>query len=72
MAAERTRAVCDGLRAALDAYGAPQQILTDIQSALRPPPAPNVAAAHVTARRIREDQRVRLPRCQQVGDERRQ
>src|SRR3984957_2787837 len=29
MAAERTRAVCDGLRAALAAYGAPQQILTD-------------------------------------------
>src|ERR1700756_3650791 len=29
MAAERTRAVCDGLRAALAAYGAPEQILTD-------------------------------------------
>ena len=29
MARERTRAVCDGLRAALAAYGAPQQILTD-------------------------------------------
>src|ERR1700761_1175921 len=29
MARERTRAVCDGLRAALLAYGAPQQILTD-------------------------------------------
>src|SRR5690349_10728961 len=29
MARERTRAVCDGLRAALGAYGAPQQILTD-------------------------------------------
>ena len=27
--AERTRAVCDGLRAALAAYGAPEQILTD-------------------------------------------
>jgi transposase InsO family protein len=26
---ERTRAVCDGLRAALAVYGAPQQILTD-------------------------------------------
>ena len=29
MARERTRAVCDGLRAALAAYGPPQQILTD-------------------------------------------
>src|ERR1700722_4764579 len=29
MARERTRAVCDGLRAALAAYGAPEQILTD-------------------------------------------
>ena len=29
MARERTRAVCDGLRGALAAYGAPQQILTD-------------------------------------------
>jgi transposase InsO family protein len=29
MARERTGAVCDGLRAALAAYGAPQQILTD-------------------------------------------
>jgi transposase InsO family protein len=29
MARERTRAVCDGLRVALAAYGAPQQILTD-------------------------------------------
>jgi transposase InsO family protein len=29
MAAERTRPVCDGLRAALGVYGAPQQILTD-------------------------------------------
>jgi transposase InsO family protein len=29
MAAERTRAVCDGLRAALTTYGAPEQILTD-------------------------------------------
>jgi transposase InsO family protein len=29
MARERTRAVCDGLRAALAAYGAPVQILTD-------------------------------------------
>ncbi|WP_068179193.1 IS481 family transposase [Mycobacterium sp. UM_CSW] len=29
MARERTRAVCDGLRAALASYGAPQQILTD-------------------------------------------
>lgn len=29
MAAERTRAVCDGLRAALAVYGAPEQILTD-------------------------------------------
>jgi len=29
MARERTRAVCDGLRAALGAYGAPVQILTD-------------------------------------------
>lgn len=29
MARERTRAVCEGLRAALAAYGAPQQILTD-------------------------------------------
>lgn len=29
MAAERTRAVCDGLRAALHTHGAPQQILTD-------------------------------------------
>jgi transposase InsO family protein len=29
MAAERTRAVCDGLRAAVATYGAPQQILTD-------------------------------------------
>lgn len=29
MARERTRAVCDGLRAALHTYGAPEQILTD-------------------------------------------
>jgi transposase InsO family protein len=29
MSAERTRAVCDGLRAALAAYGPPEQILTD-------------------------------------------
>src|SRR6201997_4608275 len=29
MARERTRAVCDGLRAALAAYGTPEQILTD-------------------------------------------
>jgi transposase InsO family protein len=29
MARERTRAVCDGLRAALASYGAPEQILTD-------------------------------------------
>jgi transposase InsO family protein len=29
MARERTRAVCDGLRAAIAAFGAPQQILTD-------------------------------------------
>jgi transposase InsO family protein len=29
MARERTRAVCDGLRVALAAYGAPEQILTD-------------------------------------------
>ncbi|MFV9636882.1 IS481 family transposase, partial [Mycobacterium neumannii] len=29
MARERTRAVCDGLRAALAAYGTPMQILTD-------------------------------------------
>jgi hypothetical protein len=29
MARERTSAVCDGLRAALAVYGAPQQILTD-------------------------------------------
>jgi transposase InsO family protein len=29
MARERTRAVCDGLRAALGTYGAPMQILTD-------------------------------------------
>ena len=29
MARERTRAVCDGLRAALGRYGAPEQILTD-------------------------------------------
>ena len=29
MARERTRAVCDGLRAAISAYGAPEQILTD-------------------------------------------
>jgi transposase InsO family protein len=29
MSRERTRAVCDGLRAALGAYGAPEQILTD-------------------------------------------
>ena len=29
MARERTRAVCDGLRAALSRYGAPEQILTD-------------------------------------------
>ena len=29
MSRERTRAVCDGLRAALAAYGAPEQILTD-------------------------------------------
>ncbi len=29
MAAERTRAVCDGLRAALAAYGVPHQLLTD-------------------------------------------
>jgi transposase InsO family protein len=29
MTRERTRAVCDGLRAALSTYGAPEQILTD-------------------------------------------
>ncbi|BBX08691.1 hypothetical protein MAIC_34940 [Mycolicibacterium aichiense] len=29
MVRERTRAVCDGLRAALATYGAPEQILTD-------------------------------------------
>ena len=29
MTAERTRAVCDGLRAALATYGVPEQILTD-------------------------------------------
>jgi transposase InsO family protein len=29
MSRERTRAVCDGLRAALGTYGAPEQILTD-------------------------------------------
>ena len=29
MARERTRAVCDGLRAAIATYGAPEQILTD-------------------------------------------
>ena len=29
MARERTRAVCDGLRAALASYGTPEQILTD-------------------------------------------
>lgn len=29
MAAERTRAVCDGLTAALHTYGAPGQILTE-------------------------------------------
>jgi hypothetical protein len=29
MARERTRAVCDGLRAAISAYGVPVQILTD-------------------------------------------
>ena len=29
MARERTRAVCEGLRAALASYGAPEQILTD-------------------------------------------
>jgi transposase InsO family protein len=29
MARERTRAVCDGLRAALGSYGVPEQILTD-------------------------------------------
>ena len=29
MARERTRAVCDGLRAALASYGAPEQVLTD-------------------------------------------
>lgn len=29
MVRERTRAVCDGLRAALQRYGAPEQILTD-------------------------------------------
>jgi transposase InsO family protein len=29
MTRERSRAVCDGLRAALDTYGAPEQILTD-------------------------------------------
>ncbi len=29
MAAERTRAVCDRLRASLAAYGAPEQLLTD-------------------------------------------
>ena len=29
MARERTRAVCDGLRAAISAYGAPEQVLTD-------------------------------------------
>jgi transposase len=32
MARERTRAVCDGLWAALARFGAPEQILTDIQS----------------------------------------
>jgi transposase InsO family protein len=29
MARERTRAVCDGLRASIATYGAPQQLLTD-------------------------------------------
>ncbi len=29
MARERTRAACDGLRAALAGYGVPEQILTD-------------------------------------------
>jgi hypothetical protein len=32
MAAERTRVVCDELRAGLAAYGTPEQILTGIQS----------------------------------------
>jgi transposase InsO family protein len=31
MARERTRAICEGLRAALATYGIPEQILTDIQ-----------------------------------------
>jgi transposase InsO family protein len=32
MRAERTRAVCDGLAAALRSYGCPSQLLTDIQA----------------------------------------
>jgi hypothetical protein len=32
MARERTQPVCDGLTAAMRAYGVPQQILTDIQA----------------------------------------
>ena len=32
MLAERTRAVCDGLAAALRSYGCPSQLLTDIQA----------------------------------------
>src|SRR5215207_1359357 len=35
MARERTQPVCDGLTAALKAYGLPEQILTDIQSGWR-------------------------------------
>lgn len=38
MARERTQAVCDGLRAALAGYGAPEQILTE--NGTTPPEGP--------------------------------
>lgn len=41
MARERTRAVCDGLRASLAAYGAPVQILTDNSQGVYRPVQPS-------------------------------
>lgn len=40
MTRERTRAVCDGLRAALATYGVPEQILTDNGKVLTAPRSP--------------------------------
>jgi transposase len=50
MARERTRAVCDGLRAAISAYGAPVQILTDNSQGWIPPQPGSVPPPH-SARR---------------------